>query len=98
VIEGAAITEGGVGVLVSEGGNVVARQDAELWSDTQVGHALGGASDDKLALLDATKAAVTYFHMEPGRNYLIWVWCWTTAAILGNDLAVSSIEATVPLM
>jgi len=98
VIEGAATTEGGIGVLVYEGGNVVARNDARLWSDFQVGHAIHGASGDNVTYLTQTSAGQTYFHMLPGRQYLVWVWAWTTAAILGNDLAVGIIECRMPFV
>ena len=98
VIEGAALSEGGVGVLVQEGGNVIARNDALLWSDTQSGDYLHGASGDTLTYLTQTSAGQTYFHMEPGRQYLVWVWAWTTTAILGNSLAVSSIECRMPFI
>jgi hypothetical protein len=98
VIEGAAITEGGVGVIVYEGGNVIARTDAQLWSDTQSGHAIHGASGDDVTSLTQTRAGQTYFNMLPGRQYLVWVWSWTTAAILGTDLAVGLIEAHMPFV
>jgi hypothetical protein len=98
VIEGAATTEGGVGVLVYEGGNVIARSDAQLWSDTQSGVTLHGASGDDVTLLTQTRAGQTYFNMLPGRQYLVWVWSWTTAAILGNDLALGLIEAHMPFV
>jgi|GEM_PF-5194376 len=98
VIEGAATTEGGIGVLVYEGGNVVARSDAQLWSDFQVGNALHGASGDTMTTLTQTSAGQTYFHMLPGRQYLVWVWCWTTAAILGNDLAIGIIDCSMPFV
>jgi hypothetical protein len=98
VIEGAATTEGGVGVLVYEGGNLVARNDALLWSDFQSGHAIHGNSGDDFTYLTQTRAGQTYFHMLPGRQYLVWIWSWTTANILGNDLAIGSIEAHVPFV
>jgi hypothetical protein len=98
VVEGAATTEGGVGVLVYEGGNVVARKDAPLWYDFQQGHAIGGKSGDDLTYLTQTIAGQTYFHMLPGRQYLVWIWAWTTADILGNDLAIGVIQASVPFV
>ena len=98
IIEGAATTEGGIGVLVYEGGNVVARSDAHLWSDFQSGHSIHGASGDTVTYLSQTSASQTYFHMLPGRQYLVWVWSWTTAAILGNDLAVGIIECRMPFV
>lgn len=98
VVEGAATTEGGIGVIVIEGGNVVARTDAQLWSDFQSGHEIHGASGDNMIYLTQTRAGQTYFHMLPGRQYLVWVWAWTTAAILGNCLAVGSIECRMPFV
>ena len=98
VIEGAATSEGGIGVLVYEGGNLIARNDAMLWSDFQSGHAIHAASGDDVTYLTQTRAGQTYFHMEPGRHYLVWVWCWTTAAILGNDLAIGTIDAQMPFV
>jgi hypothetical protein len=98
VIEGVAATDGGVGVLVYEGGNTIARTDAQLWDDFQSGHSIVSNSGDTVTYLTQTSAADTYFHMEPGRKYQAWVWCWTTATVLGNDLAVSSIQAKMPFV
>ncbi len=98
VVHGVAATSGGVGVLVYEGGNAVARTDAVLWDDFQQGTQVGGASDDEVIYLTQTRAGQTYFHMEPNRQYLVWIWSWITATILGNDLAVGVIDATVPFV
>jgi hypothetical protein len=96
-LDGVAATDGGVGVIVYEGGNAIARNDATLWSDTQYGP-MHIASGDDMIYLTQTSAGQTYFHMEPGRQYLVWVWAWVTAAILGNDLAISSIECRMPFV
>ncbi len=98
VLEGAATSEGGLGVLVYEGGNVVARNDATLWSDFQSGTTWHGQSGDDSTFLTQTAAGQTYFHMLPGRQYLVWVWCWLTTDILGSALAVASIEAQMPFI
>jgi hypothetical protein len=96
-LEGGAATEGGVGVIVYEGGNTVAREDAVLWSDSQVG-VWQSATDEESTFLTQTAAGQTYFHMVPGRQYQVWVWCWTTAAVLGNALALASIKAEMPFV
>jgi hypothetical protein len=100
VIEGGSNTEGGVGVLVSEGGNVIARRDATLWSDSQVGMGSPwlGASGDDVTLLTQTAAGQTYFHMIPGRNYVVWVWGWTMAHTLGSVFAFAELEARMPFV
>jgi hypothetical protein len=95
---GAASSDGGCGVLVYEGGNRIARSDARLWSDYQSGTTLHGKSDDTTTLLTQTQAGQTYFHMMPGRQYLVWIWAWTTVAFYGEALAIAIIDAQVPFV
>jgi hypothetical protein len=100
VIHGGAINEGGVGVLVSEGGNTIARKDAKLWGDypAGVGSPWFGASGDNVTLLTQTAAGQTYFHMVPGRQYVVWVWCWVVTHTLGSVFAFAEIEAHMPFV
>jgi hypothetical protein len=98
VLEGAAFTEGGIGVIVHEGGNVVARRDARLWTDSRSGVGWLGASGDDVTLLTQTSAGQTYFNMLPGRTYAVWIWCWIRAGSLGTALAVGNIHARVPFV
>ncbi len=95
---GAASSDGGVGVLVYEGGNLVARNDARLWSDYQSGKTLHGKTGDDITDLTQTSAGQTYFHTVPGRQYLVWIWAWTTVAFYGSALAIATIEANVPFI
>ncbi len=92
----AAATEGGVGVLVYEGGNVITRNDALLWSDFQSGEHY--AAGDDSTFLTQTVAGQTYFHMEPGRQYQVWVWCWVTASLQGTGLPSETINANMPFV
>jgi hypothetical protein len=100
VLHGATINEGGVGVLVFEGGNTIARNDAQLWSDFQagVGSPWFGKSGDDVTLLTQTSAGQTFFHMLPGRQYTVWVWCWAATHVLGSVLAIGRIEAEMPFV
>jgi hypothetical protein len=99
VIEhGAAATSGGVGVIVYEGGNVVARTRAQLWDDCVVADKLQGNTGDDVTYLTQTAAGQTYFHMVPNRQYLVWIWAWTRAAMLGANFAGAYIEASIPFV
>jgi len=96
---GVAATDGGIGVIVFEGGNTVVRRDVHLWSDTKVGSGLQNiASDDRMMFLSQTSAGTTNFHVEPGRRYQVWIWCWTWSGVLGTALAIASIEARIPFV
>jgi hypothetical protein len=98
---GAAHSEGGIGVLVYEGGNVIARNDAQLWDDfpAEFQGGITGNSGDEFIRLTDTSAGHTYFHMIPGRQYLVWIWGWTRTNTLGASVfAGGIIDAHVPFV
>jgi hypothetical protein len=90
----AAWSEGGVGVLVYSGNNVVSDQRAPLWSNFQ--SSLAPMSDEEWTFLTQTNAGQTYFQAQADATYLVWVWAWTATGCTGTALATGHIDANMP--
>jgi hypothetical protein len=96
---GGVQAQGGVGVIVYEGGNTIARTDALLWSEV-AGGSVGHTHDDSV-FLTQTSAGQTYFHMLSGRTYQIWIWAWAGAVSVSNGQGAYGfgvMDTTVPFM
>ena len=95
---GTAASDGGIGVLIYQGANVIVDVRQSLWSDSQT-FPSSGASGSGDSYLVWTNAGQIYFPMSANATYLAWVWCWGSSFIDGNsDLAGGSINANMPFI
>jgi hypothetical protein len=91
-------SEGGVGVLVYDGNSVVSDLRQELWSNVQ---SIAGqpVQDEQWIYLTQTSAGQSYFSVQPGTSYLVWVWGWTVTGLSGgNGLSTGHIDAQMPFV
>jgi hypothetical protein len=95
---GTAASDGGIGVLIYQGADVIVDVRVALWNDSQTfpSPAAYGSGDTYLVW---TQAGQIYFPMSANTSYLAWVWCWGSAYIDGSsDFAGGNITCNMPFI
>ena len=98
-------SRGGMGLTIYRDGQLAYSRQAVLWSVSGATTFSGQKGSGRIA--DAASPAFGFgavplapalLNMEPGSQYLVWVWCWQTATLQPNDPFIAFMSFHMPFV
>ncbi|HEY0371415.1 MAG TPA: hypothetical protein VGD79_05415 [Thermoanaerobaculia bacterium] len=99
-------SRGGLGITIYRDGALAFSRQVGLWSVSGATTFSGQKGSGRIADAASPPSGIfgpafltpALLNMEPGSQYLVWVWCWQTANLQRDDPFIAFLSLNVPLI